>query len=242
MDTDGYAATACRGYFFAHVFTCVGAGLLGLRWDLQSTMVKLFLLYAHLLATCMAIGTIASADAKLLAKVFGYRVVFHPPSLLERRVISGCLMVLFVTGAGLIFLGLADNPDYLMNGKLQAKLMLVLALLLNAVVLHGVIFPALKKRRPVSQWRASQLREVSLSVGLSTSAWLFTAFLGIARDWNFNKGWHEILMLALVFWLLAALAVRAGLAVARLERTPGQAGWMHRFKDRLAQGLPVSAV
>lgn len=198
-------------------------------------MLKVFLLYPHLLATCLAIGMILLTDLRLLAKVVGYRVVIPAPSRFETRVVAAALAVLYATGAALIWVGLQDRPDYLSNPKLLAKLALVAALTLNGVFLHHVVFPRLEREAPVSSWRPRFRWLLSASVGLSNSVWLYAAFLGIARPWNFSKPFAEVLWVGLAAWALLACGVGLMLRFAAVE-APALGGkrWPHAVKERLS--------
>ncbi len=98
-------------------------------------MVKTVLLYLHLLATCAAIGTILLTDLRLMAKAAGYRVLLEPPERFEARIVTGALVLLYITGAVIVYMGVASHPDYLANQKLQAKLVLVALLTLNGLLI-----------------------------------------------------------------------------------------------------------
>lgn len=202
-------------------------------------MLKLLVLYTHLVATCVAIGMIVVTDLHMLGRAAGRNVVIPPPSRVEKRFISAALGVLYATGAGLILYGLQDRLDYLANEKLLAKLVLVGLLTLNALVLHYRVFPRLQVDQPVAAWTAGKSLLVSLSVGLSTALWLYCAFLGIARPWNFQKPIDEVLITALAMWLVVALGVRLVLAVASREAPRGKLDWVHRIKHVLGHFGPV---
>ena len=149
-------------------------------------MVFTFFVFLHLIATCAAIGTIVVTDMRLAAKMMDYRVVIPRPERFETVMVTVSLVLLYVTGIVLIAMSLTERPDYLANGKLQAKLVLVGLLTLNAWILHFMAFPILALSRPVSQWTRSQWFTVAASVSLSNSLWFFCAFLGVARPWNFK--------------------------------------------------------
>ena len=84
-------------------------------------MLKTLLVYLHLIATCAAIGTIVITDMRLAAKALGYKVVIPPPERFETIMVSAALLVLYCTGAAIIYLGWYANPDYLLNEKLHAS-------------------------------------------------------------------------------------------------------------------------
>lgn len=197
-------------------------------------LLKMLVLFAHLLGTCLALGMIALTDARLIAKVLGYRVVIPPPSRFETRAIALALLMLVVSGAALVAFGLAENRDYLGNPKLQAKMLLVALLCANAFVLHYVVFPSLERATPVSQWSSGQLSRVSLSVGLSNGLWLYCAFLGIARPWNFSKPITEVLLIAMGVWLALAVVVRFALVLAARNPPEGAPDWLDSVKATLS--------
>ena len=86
-------------------------------------MFKLLLLFAHLLGTSLALGAIVATDIRLLRKLADDRVRIAPPNPFVMRLIALALAVLVATGIALVLLGLEADPDYLMNPKLQAKLL-----------------------------------------------------------------------------------------------------------------------
>jgi hypothetical protein len=187
----------------------------------------------HLLATCAAIGTIVLTDMRLLAKVMGYKVVIPAPETLETRVISIALLALYATGAFIVWTGLEKNPQYLLNEKLQAKLLLVALLTLNAFYLHFKIFPLLKNAREVSRWTRAHWISTAVSVSLSNSIWLFCAFLGIARIWNHTVSIGYVLCVASIFWAMLFVAVNAVLFLASRDAPKPVPDWVDEFKSRV---------
>lgn len=197
-------------------------------------MLKTLIVFIHLFATCVAIGTIVLTDLRLLAKVMGYRVVIPKPERLETFLITAALTLLYATGALIVYLGLQANPEYLDNQKLQAKLVLVGVLTVNAVVLHKAVFSILGRSLPVSQWSRKEWFVVSASVSLSNSAWLFCSFLGIARIWNGTVSLGYVLGIALAVWLVAFVLVNAVLKLASRDAPKPQPDWIDSMKASLS--------
>ncbi len=197
-------------------------------------MFKVLLVYAHLIATCAAIGTIVITDLRLLAKVLGYRVVIPPPERFETRIITAALLVLYATGAAIVWLGLTANPEYLANEKLQAKLVLVGVLTLNAIVLHKMVFPILVRSRPVSAWSRGDWLRVALSVSISNSLWFFCAFLGVARPWNGTVSIGFVLGVSLVVWAVLFVAVLGVLKLASRDEPKSSPDWIDSMKASLS--------
>lgn len=144
-------------------------------------MFQLLVVFVHLVGTCLAIGTIVLTDARLMAQFMGYKVVIAPPSRFETRVIAIALLLQVASGAVLVLLHQADGGEIALNGKLQAKMLLVALLCTNAFVLHYLVFPRLERNVPLARWSGRRRTLVALSVALSNGLWLYCAFLGIAR-------------------------------------------------------------
>lgn len=199
-----------------------------------SHVFKLLLLFAHLLGTSLALGAIVATDIRLLRRLADDRVRIAPPNPFVMRLITLALAVLFVTGAAMIGLGLLDDPAYLSgNPKLQAKLVLVAVLAINALVLHHYTFPGLARGRRVARWKPRDFLRVAVPVSVSNCLWMYVAFLGIARPWSHTVTMEFVFGTAL--WLLAATlaGVTTILVIAAQDRTHAEPGWIDGLKRRL---------
>jgi hypothetical protein len=197
---------------------------------------KLLVLFTHLLSTCLALGVILLTDIRLLGRMMGYRVVIPPPSRFDTRIVMAALPLLCLSGGMLVFWGLQDRPDYLLNPKLQVKVSLVGLLVANAFVLHRWVFPVLERGLPLAQWTPRQFNLVAVSVGLSNSLWLYCAFLGIARPWNFAVVGEEVLLVGAGLWVVVAVGLRLLLVMAARDEPMGEADWIDSIKASLAAG------
>ena len=189
-------------------------------------MVFTFFVFLHLIATCAAIGTIVVTDMRLAAKLMSYRVVIPRPERFETVMVMVSLVFLYATGIVLVTVGVAERPDYLANGKLQGKLVLVGVLTLNAFILHFRTFPILALSLPVSEWSHRQWLTVAGSVSLSNSLWFFCAFLGVARPWNFQvSGWF-VLGTAAGVWACVFLVTHLVLRLGSRDAPRQQPDWV----------------
>ncbi len=177
-------------------------------------MLYLILVFAHLLAASMALGAIVATDLRLLSKLAQDRVRIAPPNAFVARMVMVALLVLWVTGAAIVAHGMVERPDYLGNPKLQAKILLVALLTLNAVALHRFTFLRLARGRSVARWRASEWIVIAVPVAMSNFLWMFTAFLGIARPWNDAMPLGDILEIAAGLFAVVLLGVVAILRLA----------------------------
>ncbi len=117
----------------------------------------------------------------------------------------------------------SQQPEPLLNPKLQGKLVLVLLLTVNAVVLHRWTFPRLARGRSVGRWHAADWIVVVMPVALSNCLWMFCAFLGIARPWNDSMPMRDVLQIAATLYAVALVGVVCVLAAASRPQ-PDEAG------------------
>jgi hypothetical protein len=176
------------------------------------------------------LGTIMVADFRFIRTISQYKLCLPSPTKSERELVAACLIILWMTGLILVIMGLMEKPDYLSNQKLQAKIVLVVVLTLNAVVLHWGVFPFLAKRVPLYRWKWSKLGLVCCSVGLSNSMWMFCAFLGIARPWNFSMLRENVWAIAFILWVALALTIQFTLTVAARNRPAHRMDWIDKLK------------
>lgn len=183
-------------------------------------MLSMLLVFAHLLAASTALGAIVATDLRLLSKLAQDRTRIAPPNEFVARIVVVALVVLYATGAAIVWQGALARTDYLANPKLQAKLVLVVLLTINAFILHRVTFPRLGRGRRVARWHASDWIAIGIPVGVSNFLWMFVAFLGVARAWNDTLPFADVMAIAAVAYGVAQGAVFAILAVAASGADP----------------------
>jgi hypothetical protein len=193
----------------------------------------MLLVFGHLLAASMALGAIVATDLRLLSKLSQDKVRIAPPNPFVARIVMLALLLLYVTGGAIVAVGLSERADYLENPKLQAKIFLVVALTLNAFVLHYVTFPRLARGRRVARWQLADWILVAVPVATSNFLWMFIAFLGIARPWNYSMPMRDIFEIAAALYLVVLVGVFTILATAGRNVRPDHRGWA----DRLARSL-----
>lgn len=203
-------------------------------------MQHVLIVYVHLVATCIAIGVIFMTDLRLLAKVIGYRVVILRPPRFETRMVMVAIITLLLSGCLLVAQGLTIDPRYLENPKLQAKLILVGLLCANAFVLHAITFPRLARGETVARWSGIDLLCVVAPVGLSNSLWMYCAFLGVARVWNFSVSVGEVLSLAGALFVSVAATMLLCLRFAARDEPRPQPDWIDGMK-RILNNFALSA-
>ena len=182
-------------------------------------MLKMLLVYGHLLATCIALGRVLQADHKL----WSWRK--EALDLTQRqyiedtqKIVTLALWALWGSGLLLVLQGYVTEGDaYLLNQKLWAKVTVVVLLTLNGTLLHRIGFPLLQKGAFVLLHASGRTR-LALLGALSMSSWLFASFLGVARAWNHALPYLHVMG---AFAALALLACAVSLIVASAAGTMG---------------------
>ena len=197
-------------------------------------MLHLALVFCHFLAAALALGAIVATDLRMLSKLAQDRVRIAPPNEFVARMVTVSLLVLCATGAAIVLQGVREQPGYLANPKLQAKIVLVVLLALNALVLHRVTFPRLARGRRIARWRALDWIAISVPVAASNALWLFVALLGIARAWNETMPFGTVLALGALAYAVVQAAVCAILVVAGRPIDPAGRRWADAVRTALA--------
>jgi len=178
-------------------------------------MIKAYWVYAHLLCFALAFGLIARTDWQLFRQRHQALDGDAARQLGDvARLTSRCLAGLWISGAALLVIGYVDEGiHYLMNQKLWAKGVVVVAMTLNGVALHRLALPRLGAGVCVSLLPLAEKARLLALGGVSSASWLYGAFLGIARALNHRAAFAPVFGGYL-------LAIGACLGVAWLSHRP----------------------
>lgn len=158
---------------------------------------KTLVVYVHLLAACVAVGSLLLQDIGLW-RARARKLVDREIDDLKKtiNVISIALILLWVSGIALVAIGYMASPDkYLTNEKLWAKFVVVVILTINGFILHRYTFPKFKVGTVFLNLPSSETFTVVLTGSISTVTWLFACYLGIARPWNYTMDIGSIMTL-----------------------------------------------
>jgi len=191
-------------------------------------LVRLSVIYVHLLACCIAIGLVFASDVEMVRNLLkGHTNTRqdgkHMTSL--QRSVANALIFLWLTGAAVVGIDYLDKGmNYFANPKLQAKLIIVLLLTFNGMLLHRYVLPALLKAGSLLELNFSMRMFALFSGALSGVSWLYAAMLGVGRPLAWKYSLTELLlaypvMILLGFALMAALTQWAR---KRSEAEPAQ--------------------
>ncbi len=150
------------------------------------TYVKLF----HLVGLIMGLGGAVLLDMTVLTRgvirpVSHYTI--HQAHVLS-RVVSIGLLILWISGALLIWINLQAKPEYLTNEKLWAKIAIVAVLTLNGILIHHKVLPLLQQRlgqRLFEGAGRAQIVAMTLIGAISVTSWMAPFILGKASELNY---------------------------------------------------------
>lgn len=173
---------------------------------------KTCVLTLHVAGLVLGLGTAVFLDLHLLrSRARPLRPA--DAELLESgaALVSLGLLVLWITGLGLVALAWARDPAALGNPKLHAKLLIVLALTLNGVLLHQRVLPLIRRQLGRHLFAGMTRGELRLALGcgaISTGSWGTAFLLGMVREFNgaapvatFLAAWVGSIVLA---WVAAS--------------------------------------
>lgn len=193
--------------------------------------IRMGVVYAHLIACCVAIGLVFTSDISMLKALFVSEHRDHDRNHLPKlqRSVSVALAVLWISGISVIFLDAhTQGLGYFMNPKLQAKVAIVALLTLNGFALHAAVLPSLQKVGSILELEFAP-RMVAIFTGvISAVSWFFAALLGIGRPLNWKYSLTEILGAFPLLIVSGCVAMLFITALAKFKRESGGA----------ASGLP----
>jgi len=169
-------------------------------------MIKTLLVYAHLIAACLAIGILLIQDLALV-KWQGRAMDTEAIGNLQRNsgIVSLALVALWVTGLIIVAMGYIENPAYLMNQKLWAKFSVVSILTINGLFLHFYSFPRLTAPQGFLGANTMEQLVVLITAVVSLVSWLYACYLGIARLWNNVATYAYVMTIYAVIFVVSLL-------------------------------------
>lgn len=183
-----------------------------------TAMLRMLLVYAHLLAMIGAGVGIAFGDYAIFAR----RRLDAALLRLATRSVTLALLALWVTGLAIIGIDTGYQWSVLTSQpKLLAKLTVVIALTANGAALHHIVFHRLLDRRrqpPGSQTLSAMLGAISLVT------WLFAIFVGLAGPASGLLGYSGFMVLyvtGLAVGVTASLWLIRPRLGRRLANAPG---------------------
>lgn len=160
---------------------------------------RMAIVYAHLIACCVAIGLILMSDIAMIRQLISGnpRARMDPKHLHDlQNTVALALIALWITGAAIITLDASSKGwSYFANPKLQAKITVVCLLTLNGFLLHHRVLPLMKKAGSLLNMSYSQRSFAVFAGAVSAVSWFYAALLGVGRPLNWKYSLSQILAL-----------------------------------------------
>jgi hypothetical protein len=211
--------------------------------------VQTFILIAHLLGVCFGLGGTLILDFRLLGLIKGTAI--NQNDVVFAQVLSRFVQVglVLLWASGIAFFSVApDGPASLMaSPKLQAKLVIVIALTLNGILIGGLAVPLIERNigRPLFDGLSEAQRTILMaSAVVSSVSWLTPFVLGSTRAFNMPVSAEQILEVYLAITGVTVIVVQIGTRlfyqpVATVQHPNAAVATLHEaFPDkRLAPAL-----
>lgn len=153
--------------------------------------IRLGIVYAHLLACCVAVGMVLTSDIAMVKQLLKGQSARQSSEHLAqlRSSVAIALAALWISGLAIIALDAASaGMQYFLNPKLQAKIGIVVLLTLNGVVLHNLVLPALQRTGSLLELPIGMRHLAIFSGAFSAVSWFYAALLGVGRPlaWKYS--------------------------------------------------------
>lgn len=186
---------------------------------MEFDIIKSLVIFAHVIACAIALGLVLYMDISL----FHHRKSELPPQLLrDLRTLPDwvyhALIGLWATGLAIVALGIQSKGlTYLDNPKLWVKILVVSTLTVNGVLLHKYVLPILSTTTNLVELAKKQRFKMAIIAGVSSSSWLVSTYLGVARYMNGTLNFSTV-FLFYVSVLSALVVICCWLLVPGLEK------------------------
>ncbi len=145
----------------------------------------------HLVGLMMGFGGAILADFLVLKRAILTPIqkqTIESVRHLSHVVLAG-LAILWISGAGLVYVRYAANPDFLMNEKIWAKVTIVAILTINGFAVHNIALSYLQSRVGKQMFSPDVPRTMiglTFVAAVSSVSWFVPFVLGTASEFNFT--------------------------------------------------------
>ncbi len=149
-------------------------------------LLKAMVVYVHILAMIGGFTAMIVTETIIWRKFKEFSFDDFRNIKFLSNVVVIALVLLWLTGTALIILGYLEDPNYITNQKIWAKVAIVLMMTLNGIYIARRIMPKIEGLQSSSTLVSSQIESAMFrfSFSISLSGWMLAAFLGVARFLN----------------------------------------------------------
>jgi hypothetical protein len=158
---------------------------------------RMALVYAHLIACCVAIGMVFTSDIAMVKQLLRANArermdAAHLQDL--QTTVSYALIALWVSGIAIVGLDASIKGwEYFANPKLQSKITIVVLLTINGFLLHRYVMPLMAHTGSLLNMKFSDRSMAIFSGAVSGVSWFYAAMLGVGRPLNWKYSLVQIL-------------------------------------------------
>lgn len=208
--------------------------------------IKTLLLIAHVLAVAFGVGGALMLDLRLLRHMRGRPLRLADVAMVEflSHFVKGGVIGLWATGILIMSIAPDGPASVFAVTKVQAKLVIVVVLTLNALFIETLALPLIKRNagRCLFDGVDEKQRSLLIAFGVTSGvSWLLPFVLGLAKELNpVSAGailatYAVILVVGILF---AQAAVRLAYRLGRIrEGEIGEDAWRRDWSGR---GVPAS--
>jgi hypothetical protein len=155
---------------------------------------KTVLIYFHLLSLAAAIGSVLIAEHLIFSRHRKFSRDSYDTVIFASRTATVSLLLLWLTGIGLVSLGYLADPLYIANQKIWAKVSIVVLMSINGVYIHRWLLPRFADvaRGGLLIRTVAESARMRLAFATSLAGWLITAFYGAAKFLNQGYNYGEL--------------------------------------------------
>lgn len=198
-------------------------------------LVRLGVVYVHLIACCVAVGLILTSDLKMLKHLItGNPAYQHDSAHLDslKSTILNALIALWITGILIVGMDSYDKGySYFLNPKIQAKIAMVVLLTINGAILHHVVMPSMKRAGSLLEMSSNDRLLACFAGVVSGVSWFYAAMLGVGRPLAWKYSLIELLA-AYPFFIAIGFAMLVMLTV--LAKTRSDANYLATTGDGMS--------
>jgi hypothetical protein len=138
---------------------------------------RMALVYAHLIACCVAIGMVLTSDIAMVKQLLraNARERMDATHLQDLQTTVSCaLMALWVSGIAIVGLDASIKGwEYFANPKLQSKITIVVLLTINGFFLHRYVMPLMAETGSLLNMKLSNRSMAIFSGAVSGVSWFY---------------------------------------------------------------------
>ena len=173
--------------------------------------IKTASIFLHLIGLSLGLGGALMLDALIFRYFYCDKITTEKLAVFSfmTQVVSGGLILLWVTGFVFLALYYIYDPELLTNQKIWGKVFIVTMLTINGIMLHRKIFPILSRNVGKHLFADISIDEKAMMFGfasVSFVSWIFPVYLGASKSLNFKIGLDNILAMYMLFLSWTCLA------------------------------------